>query len=106
MPQFVIIARDGADAQAQERRQAARPAHLQSCRSLLEKGNLLHASALLDETGQFMVGSVMTMEFSSQLELQAWLSEEPYVLGQVWEQIEIIPCAVSALFLKAKAIPG
>ena len=33
-------------------------------------------------------------------QLDAWLAAEPYVTGKVWENIQIIPCKISPMFLK------
>ena len=49
--QWLIIARDGKDAEAPARRQAARPAHLENAARLQAKGHLLVGGALTDEAG-------------------------------------------------------
>jgi uncharacterized protein YciI len=46
--QFVIIARDGTDPEAQARRQAVRPAHLEGIRPFVERGNILIGGAILN----------------------------------------------------------
>ena len=74
--QFVIIARDGTDPEAQARRQAVRPAHLEGIRPFVGRGNLLVGGAILDELGN-MVGSVLMADFPTREELDAWLTGEP-----------------------------
>jgi len=86
--QFVIVARDGADAEAKARRQRVRPAHLEGIRPFVERGEILVGGAILDDGGD-MVGSVLIAEFASREELDAWLAADPYVTGGVWEQVEV-----------------
>jgi uncharacterized protein YciI len=95
--QYLIIGRDGTDEQALERRQAARPTHLEMCSKLCSEGKQLLAAALLDETGK-MVGSVILADFESRQELDAWLEVEPYVVGKVWESIEVTRAQVAKSF--------
>ncbi len=88
MPQFLVLAKDFNDEQALDRRLAVRANHLQLAARLKESGNLIKGGAFLNETGN-MCGSVMIMEFESRQALDSWLEEEPYVLGKVWDSIEI-----------------
>ena len=92
--QFVIIGRDGTDADAPARRQAVRPTHLEEIQPLVDAGNILLGGAILDDTGA-MVGSVILAEFPSRSELDAWLDHDPYVTGGVWQQIEVAPFRVA-----------
>jgi len=96
---FIIIAYDGTDDQALERRLAARDDHLSSIKKLKAAGKMLYAVAILDEKEK-MTGTVIVSDFDSRDELDAWLKEEPYVIGNVWEKIEVKPCLVPPLFLK------
>jgi len=97
---FTIIAYDGTDDQALERRLAARDDHLSSIKKLKASGKIRYAVALLDEKEK-MTGSIIVCDFDSRDELDAWLQEEPYVTGNVWEKIEVKPCLVPPLFLKS-----
>ena len=90
MPQFVVIARDGRDAEALARRLAARPAHFEGIKPMAERGEILVGGAMLDGADK-MVGSVVIVEFDSRADLDAWLAREPYVTGDVWRDIEIVP---------------
>ena len=58
---------------------------------------LLLAAAMLDEAGQ-MNGSVMIGDFPDRAALDAWLAQEPYVTGQVWQTVEVIPCKIGPAF--------
>jgi uncharacterized protein YciI len=95
---FIIIAYDGIDDQALERRMAARDDHLASIKKMKASGKMLYAVAILDEKEK-MTGTVIVCDFASRDELDACLKEEPYVTGNVWKKIEIKPCLVPPLFL-------
>lgn len=94
MPQYVIIARDGSDEKALERRMTARPSHFETARRLKAEEHFIIGGALLDEQGQ-MNGSVMIVSFDDEAQLQEWLRNEPYINGHVWEQVEIKPFRVA-----------
>lgn len=86
--QFTVIGRDGTDPNAMLRRRAARAEHLALGERMQQAGTLLCAVALLDEFGQ-MNGSVLLVSFSSRSELEEWLHIEPYMVGGVWENVQI-----------------
>lgn len=99
--QFIVIAHDGKDEGAPQRRAAARPAHLEQAKELQETNKLLHAAAILDGNGQ-MVGSVMVFDLANRAELDNWLNGEPYVTGKVWDNVEVLPAKVAPAFLPAQ----
>ena len=82
--QFVITAYDG-DGKL-DKRMEVRPRHLDGIAQIAE--HVLCAGGLLDENGK-MKGSVLVMEFQDRAELDAYLAQEPYVVEQVWERIEV-----------------
>jgi uncharacterized protein len=92
--QWLIIARDGTDAQAPERRIAARGAHLENAARLQASGHLLVGGALTDDAGQ-MIGSACIAQFATRAELDAWLRTDPYVTGNVWRDIQVMPYRVA-----------
>ncbi|MEJ0062943.1 MAG: YciI family protein [Alphaproteobacteria bacterium] len=95
--QFIVIGRDGKDADALARRMAARAAHIALGDKLVASGNLLMGVALLDGEGK-MCGSVLLCDFASREALDGWLREEPYVTGQVWKETEVVECRVGPSF--------
>lgn len=97
--QFIVIAHDGTDEEALQRRLAVREAHIALGDNMVASGHQLYGVALLNDAGR-MIGSVIVCEFSSREELDAWLVREPYVTGDVWKHIEVIPCRVGPSFLK------
>jgi uncharacterized protein len=92
--QWLIIARDGKDAEAPARRRAARPAHLENAARLQAEGHLLVGGALTDASGT-MIGSAAIAQFATRAELDQWLATDPYVTGGVWQDIEVIPYSVA-----------
>lgn len=92
--QWLIVARDGRDPEAERRRLAARPAHLENAARLQAKGHLLVGGALLDDAGG-MIGSACVAQFATRAELDEWLRTDPYVTAGVWQQIEVLPYRVA-----------
>ncbi len=92
--QFLVIAKDGTDADAPARRQAARPDHLKLATAMAEEGTLKSGGAILDDDGA-MVGSAAIMEFPDRASLDEWLARDPYVTGGVWQSIEVHPFRVA-----------
>ncbi|RTL58760.1 MAG: hypothetical protein EKK37_10565 [Sphingobacteriales bacterium] len=94
MKQYVIIAQDGKDEQALERRQTVRPVHLAGAKKLKDNNNFVLGGAMLDEEGN-MRGSVMIVQFETEEEFQHWYNNEPYITGGVWKNIEVKPFKVA-----------
>lgn len=97
--QFIIIARDHTDAEALNRRLAARTAHLDYSDAAFLRGEQIMGAAMLNDNDT-MCGSVMIVDFPDRDALDLWLKVEPYVTGKVWERLEIIPCRIGPCFLK------
>ena len=98
--QFLIIGKDGADAQALERRMATRAAHLAYSGENL--ANLIIGVATLNEAGQ-MNGSTFIVDFPDRAALDAWLAKEPYVVQGVWQEVTVTPCKVGPSFVNRAA---
>jgi uncharacterized protein len=96
---YLIIAHDGTDEKALERRLAARDRHLSSIERLKAEGKALYGAALLDNEGT-MRGSILIVNFPTDEELREYLASDPYVTGHVWAQVEVKPCRVPEIFLK------
>ncbi len=87
--EFVVIGYDGTDEKALERRMAVREKHLKNAQKMHDSGNLLYATAILDDNEK-MIGSVMICDFPSRKDLEDnWLKNEVYVTGKVWEKISV-----------------
>jgi uncharacterized protein len=94
MKQFVIIAYDGLDAEASERRKKIRPFHLSGAKLLKEKNQFITGGAILSDDGQ-MTGSVMILQFETEEDFQDWYKKEPYITEGVWQNIEVKPFRVA-----------
>lgn len=88
--QFAIIAYDGTDEAALDRRIAARDAHIATSDKLVASGNGLFGGAILNDDGK-MVGTIKIVEFETQAEFDEYWASEPYVTGEVWKSYEIVP---------------
>ncbi len=88
--QFMITAYDGKDEDALNRRMSVREAHIDGANQLKEAGNLIAGGAILD-AAERMIGSTMFVEFGSREELDLCLLNDPYVTGNVWQEITVLP---------------
>ena len=87
---YVVHAYDYTDPEVLRRRMAVRPDHLDKVRELSQAGNFVLGGALLDQEGR-MIGSMMVLDFEDAADLERWQASEPYILGKVWEHIDIKP---------------
>lgn len=95
--QFMLLGYDGTDSGALDRRMAVRDEHIALGDTLVAEGKMLYGTAILDEDGR-MIGSMLVLEYGSRSELDDWLEVEPYVTGDVWHSIEILPVRVGPSF--------
>src|SRR3989339_1554616 len=91
--QFLVIGKDSKDKKAMERRLAAREAHLKLGDEMEKSGNRWYGCVMLDDNNK-MIGSMAIMDFYSRKELDEWLKQEPYVVGNVWKTVEVSKCNV------------
>jgi uncharacterized protein YciI len=101
---FLVIAHDGKDAAALERRLAARPAHFERVPAEAASGRLVIGGAILDAPEGKMVGSALVLDLPDEAAVRAWLSADPYTEGGVWQDITIMPFRVAPL--PYKPLPG
>lgn len=85
---YVVIAHDHEGEEALQRRLQVRPEHLARCEKMVDAGTLVFAVALLDDDDR-MIGSVMVVDLPSRHDVEQWLEDEPYMLNDVWRQVEI-----------------
>jgi len=97
--QFIVTGYDGNDQHALERRMSMRDLHLAGAKQMQASGQLLYAAALVDDNEQ-MIGSVMIMDFEDRGALDAWLTVEPYITGQVWRSVDVARCKVPEFVMK------
>ena len=85
MPLYALIARDPSP----ERRQRARPAHLEHMNRLDEAGRLLHGGPLLDAGGD-TAGSLILLEADSLADAKETFARDPYLVDDVFGRYEIL----------------
>jgi len=88
--QFLLVAYDGTDPDALDRRMKVRPDHLERIAVMKKSGEFLLGGAILDENEK-MIGSMIVYEFPDRQALDKRLEEEPYLTGGVWQKVEIRP---------------
>ena len=88
--QFLVLAYDGTDEGAPERRLRVRDAHLTAVKRMFADGTLLEAGAILDDAGK-MVGSCCIVEMADRAAVDTWLRNDPYTVGDVWRRVEVRP---------------
>ena len=94
MKQYLIIAQDGGDDEALDRRKEVRPLHLAGAKKLKENNNFIIGGAMLDDDGN-MRGSIMIVQFETKDDFQKWYDDEPYITGGVWQTVEVKPFRVA-----------
>ena len=94
--EFLVIAYDGTDGGALERRMKVREAHLAHARQMKQQGHLIEGGALLDPEGK-MIGSTLYVRFDTLEELNRYLGNDPYTTGHVWLRTEIYPIKLARL---------
>lgn len=95
----LIIAFDGQDEEAIERRKAVRDSHLAFIKPLTEQGHLVHGGAILNEQGE-MIGSMVLTNFPTQHAFDEWMKNDPYIKEGVWHNIQVLPFKTAALFYR------
>ncbi len=96
--QFLILAYDGNDEGALDRRLAARDEHLARVNRSRQEGKVLYGAAILDESSK-MIGSMLVCQAEAREEIERWIADDPYTTAKVWEKIEIKPCKVAPSFV-------
>lgn len=100
----VVIARDGTDAAAPARRQAVRAAHLARVGPMAADGTLALGGAILDAPDGQMIGSVVVTAHDTDAAARAWLAEDPYMTGGVWQEVTLYGTRFAPL--PWKPLPG
>ena len=88
--QFLLLAYDGTDPQAPQRRLRVREEHFKKIGLLKMKSEFLFGGAILDENNE-MIGSMIVYDVPDRQSMDKILKDEPYLTNGVWEKIEIKP---------------
>jgi uncharacterized protein YciI len=93
----IILAWDDTDAEALERRLAARPAHFERVQPMAANGTLLFGGAILDAEEGRMIGSIAVTRHVTHEAARNWMEGDPYVTGDVWRDISLYATTLRAL---------
>jgi len=88
--QFLLIAYDGTDPEAFNRRMKSRPEHLDKISFVKKAGQFICGGAILDDSGK-MIGSMILYDVPDRETLDRVLQDEPYIYNKVWDKVEIRP---------------
>jgi uncharacterized protein YciI len=88
--QFILLAYDGTDPGAFDRRMKSRPEHIEKIAKVKKAGKFLCGGAILNNE-ESMIGSMILYEVENRAELDKLLENEPYIYNKVWKRIEIRP---------------
>ncbi|MFO7541612.1 MAG: YciI family protein [Thiobacillus sp.] len=91
---YAIVGQDVPD--SLDKRQSARPAHLERLHALQQAGHLLLAGPFPltdsnDPGSAGFSGSLIVAEFASLSEAQAWADADPYVAAGVYAAVSVKP---------------
>jgi len=78
---------------------AARENHLAGIVKMKAEGKAIYGVAMLNDQGK-MIGSLMVVDFPSRSDVDAWLKIEAYVVGKVWQKIDVFPGRVPPMFMQ------
>jgi hypothetical protein len=88
--QYLLLAYDGTDSGAADRRLSVRQEHLSKISSLKKSREFLFGGAILNDDEK-MIGSMIVYELPDRKALDEKLKNEPYITEGVWKKIEIKP---------------
>jgi len=94
---FMVLANDASDAGAFERRMACRAEHVKVMDASKAEGQCRFGAAMLDDAGK-MCGSAIILDMPDLAAVEAWMKAEPYVAGNVWGDVRIIPLKIGPSF--------
>lgn len=94
---FMVLANDADDAGALERRMANRAEHVKVMDVSKAEGKCRFGAAMLDDAGK-MCGSVIVLDMPDMAAVEEWMKAEPYVAGNVWGDVRVIPLKVGPSF--------
>ena len=87
---FMVLAWDGTDDGAVERRKAARPAHGEYIGKLHADGTVVLGAGLLDDEGVIR-GSLVITSHATRADVDTYIDGEPLNTGGAWERVEVHP---------------
>lgn len=102
---YAVIAWDGEDEGALDRRMAVRDRHLANLAEWAADGRLALGTPLFAPDGR-PAGSLMLLEVPDRAGLDAYLAAEPFAAGEVWKRVETHPFRIAPLPYRPLPQPG
>ncbi len=102
---YAIIAWDGEDEAALDRRTAARDRHMAVITEWATDGRLALGVPLFTPDWK-PAGSLMLLEVPDRAGLDAYLAAEPFAAGEVWKRVETYPFRIAPLPYRPLPQPG
>jgi uncharacterized protein YciI len=102
---YAIIAWDGDDAGAVDRRMAVRDRHVENLHGWAADGRLAFGAPLYTPDWK-PAGSLMLLQVPDRAGLDAYLASEPFAAGDVWNGVEIHPFRIAPLPYRPLPQPG
>lgn len=88
--EFLVIAMDGTDEGALDRRTSARKKHIAGIKALMDQGHFIAGGAILDDDDK-MIGSTLILDFLDRESVELCIADDPYTKGNVWQDVSIRP---------------
>ena len=102
---YAVIAWDGEDEGALDRRMAARDRHMAVITEWAADGRLALGVPLFTPDWK-PAGSLMLLEVPGRAGLDAYLAAEPFAAGEVWKRVEVHPFRIAPLPYRPLPQPG
>ncbi|GAA0572700.1 hypothetical protein GCM10009416_09200 [Craurococcus roseus] len=102
---YAIIAWDGEDEAAPQRRMAARERHMTVITEWAADGRLALGVSLFTPDWK-PAGSLMLLEVPDRAGLDTYLAAEPFAQGEVWKHVEAFPFRIAPLPYRPLPQPG
>ena len=106
---YAVLAYDGEDEAAPDRRMAARNQHLEVLTGWAADGRLALGVPLFTAAGR-IAGSLMVLDVPDRAGLDAYLAAEPFNAGEgagrVWQRVETLPFRIAPLPYRPLPQPG
>ena len=96
---FVVTARLAEGPEIEKKRDALRPAHMETVRAMAADGRMVLGGALMDgeKAGP---GSFAVLDLPDRATLDAWLAGHPYQTNGVWAEIGVATLSPAPVFAR------
>lgn len=95
----LLIALDGEDEGARERRVAQREQHVVAMEHLYDQGRYLLGGPLRRAGDDQVIGSMIVTDFATRGEFNEWLRNDPMTVGGVWKSTQVFDVHIAEKYL-------